>query len=137
MLLAVSALDVAFVGALAALATAVVSPLVAWVIARQAHEHELATERERRLFEARRAVYGTVLGEAFKSVGATNVWEVELLEIDTGGVPPAAAETADLKTWLEFEAKNTAIASEEVMDAVGNRGEKCAKPRSAPRDKRA
>ena len=81
MLLDVSALDVAFVGALAALATAVVSPLVAWLIARQTHEHELASERERRLFEARREEYGTVLGEAFKSVGATNAWEVMLLEI--------------------------------------------------------
>jgi hypothetical protein len=71
---------------------------------------------------SRREVCGSVLGEAFKSVGANNAWEVKLLEIDTGEIPPAAAETADLKTWLEFQAKNAAIASEEVMDAVDRLG---------------
>jgi len=54
MLLAISALDVAFASALVALTAAVFSPLVAWLIAKQAHEHELGSDRERRLFEARR-----------------------------------------------------------------------------------
>jgi hypothetical protein len=48
--LALSAIDVAFVGTLAALATAVLSPLSAWLIARatRGHERRIAHSRQRR-----------------------------------------------------------------------------------------
>ena len=78
--LAISGLDVAFVGALAALATALVSPLVAWLIARETHKHELNSarvgEREVEMSRARKLVItllaGMALAVSFAPVGSAD-----------------------------------------------------------------
>jgi hypothetical protein len=69
MILAVSALDVAFVSAIATVAAAVFGPLCAWVISGRSLEHEVKIDRERRLFDARRDLYASVLADVFRSVG--------------------------------------------------------------------
>jgi hypothetical protein len=63
------------------------SPFTAWLISKQSHEHEFQSESERRLFELRRELYEEALIDVFKSVAATNAWEIKLLGLDTP-VPP-------------------------------------------------
>lgn len=56
-MLAISGLDVAFVGSLAALAAAVFTPLSGWLITRATHDHERQIAHDQRIFDLRREVY--------------------------------------------------------------------------------
>jgi hypothetical protein len=115
MILAVSALDVAFVSALATVAAAVVAPLSAWVISKETRDHELRIDRERRLFDARRELYATSLADVFLAVAAINAEDIHLRGLD---VTPHVPKARGVDDWLELQAQVSAIASESVMDAL-------------------
>jgi hypothetical protein len=92
---AVSAIDVAFVGTLAALASAVLSPLTTWFITRATHRHERGLAHDERVFDMRQKTYEALAIEARTGFVAGQLFYEQLkapLKSSIGLTPPESLD---------------------------------------------
>jgi hypothetical protein len=109
---AVSALDVALVGAIAATSGAIVSPLTGWLVASATHRHE----RWLQLYEDRRDAYTSVLKTTWEQRYTVREL-IRIIEEQAPGsmsLPPLASPAELGETW----ARIAAFASPRVLAAV-------------------
>jgi hypothetical protein len=115
-LLALSALDVAFVGAVAAAAAAVAAPISAYAVARANHKHD----RWLKTYEDRRAAYQRSLRaiHASRITASAFAAALEADDPDVFARRTAAAETT--QETLDRHVEIGAFAEDAVRDAVAD-----------------
>lgn len=112
MIVAVTPLDVAFVGAAAALIAALVAPLSAYLIARQTHDHERRLAQAERNDSYRRKVYYEVVLESRAYIEALRATSEGLMRGER--VPPP--NRLDLEQLREMLARLEVFGSDAMVE---------------------
>jgi hypothetical protein len=127
-LLAISAIDVAFVSAIAALVSALVAPLSSWLISRGGWSHSRRLASDERIFESRARLYEDIIRDGKNDLRFFNTAldslesAVRSIESDSEGsdvggpeVPPVDA-LGTPSEWDELGARMSVIGSEQVVE---------------------
>lgn len=115
-MLAISALDVAFVGSLAALAAAFLTPLTGWLTTRETHRHERQIAHDARIFDLRREVYEAAVVHSHEGLVVARDLYQRLA--DHNYQPPPIEAMSSLHEVIRIGGKVGAVSSDGLAAAV-------------------
>ena len=110
MLLAVTAIDVGFVGALAGVLGVVVTPVVSIWLGRKGRQHD----RSIRAWEDKRTAYVAILQDVYHRREYLRGFRRALATEDLEGEPPTAPERGH-EEWVDLLARTMPFASKDVL----------------------
>lgn len=115
----ITALDVAFVSAISAVAGSVAGPLISFLIARGDRSHQRGLSREERSFESRRAVYEDTLAEVGEEIYVVREYlkKVERARVKVEASTEYEVEADLIKEWSRSRGRLATVAGEPVMTA--------------------
>jgi hypothetical protein len=113
--LAVSAIDVGFVGALAALAAAVLTPLSNWLVTIATHKHERRLAHDERAFDARRDAFEEAVVQVHHSLAVARHYYARFADPT---FPLADLDRGSVGETIELAGRIGVVGTPELISAI-------------------